>query len=259
MSPFTGLLMRDYRITRNSFLSNTIVMVLFFIFGISISSYFGEPAGTLPIIIISGIMIAAFHPISMFLLLKTEGKNQLWLYSPRPSYMLVLSKFVVLWIYQLILQLLFTTYTIFCLYWYGKGVYPAVPVGTFTEIMMFINVALLLVGASFSCWVTLCWTVFHSLNRYPKLKPFRALIVILIIVIYNTFETLMARLDVVKDIITEYSIQFVSTPSLNYDGGGWEVMLEFAEVPVIPIIYYGFMSFLLFYISTKLLERKVEV
>ena len=74
MSPFQGLIMKDYRISQGLFLTSLVIFLFFMVFGFGLSAYLKEPAGTLPVIVISALAITIFSPIMMLSMLKIEGK-----------------------------------------------------------------------------------------------------------------------------------------------------------------------------------------
>ena len=173
MSPFQGLIMKDYRISQGLFFTSLVVFLFFMVFGFGLSAYLKEPAGTLPIVVISALAITIFAPLMMLSILKIEGKSQLWLYSPRPSSILLLSKFTVIFSYQFVIQLLLTIYATISLFWFGKTTYEQIGIELFIQAAAFINLVLILFGMYFTCWIIFYWTIYQTLNKNPKIKPFR--------------------------------------------------------------------------------------
>ena len=259
MSPFQGLIMKDYRISQGLFFTSLAVFLFLMVFGFGLSAYLGEPAGTLPIFVISALVIAIFAPIMMLSMLKIEGRSQLWLYSPRPSSVLLLSKFTVIFSYQLVIQLLLTIYAAISLFWFGKTTYEQIGVELFMQAIVFINVGLILFGMYFTCWVIFYWTIYQILNGNPKIKPFRWWIIIIIFVAYNFFEELMLKIKPLNEFISRYKVEVISKANLQYEGESWSVLFEAATIPITPLFYYTILSIILILLAARLLERKVEV
>lgn len=259
MSPFQGLIMKDYRISQGLFFTSLAVFLFFMIFGFGLSAYLKEPAGTLPIIVISALAITIFAPLMMLSILKIEGKSQLWLYSPRPSSLLFLSKFTVIFSYQLVIQFLLTIYAAISLFWFGKTAYEQIGVELFMQAIGFINLGLILFGIYFTCWITLYWTIYQTLKRSPKMKPFRFWVIIIIFFAYNVFEELMLKIKPLDEFISHYKVEVISKANLHYKGEGWSVLFEASTIPIIPFFYYVILSIILFLFAARLLGRKVEV
>ncbi|WP_226035092.1 hypothetical protein [Aquibacillus saliphilus] len=259
MNPIKGLLIKDYRISRFHFLTWVVAIIVLLSFGVVFSAYTNQPAGTFFIFILVGISIVGIAPIMMLSLLTIEGKNQLWLYSPRSSYTLLLSKFAVILTYQFIIQILLTIYGAISMYWFGKSVYQQLSTGMFIELIAVINIALLLTGIYFTCWLIFYWSIYHSLKKYPKIRPFRWLVIIVLFFAYNLFEAFLIRLEIVKNFVSLYQLNIVSNTSLNYVDDEWNVLFDTATIPITPIIYYTLLAFLLFFATSRFLERKVEV
>ena len=229
------------------------------VFGFGLSAYLKEPAGTLPIVVISALAITIFAPIMMLSMLKIEGKSQLWLYSPRPSAILLLSKFTVIFSYQLVIQLLLTIYAAISLFWFGKTTYEQIGIELFMQAIGFISLCLILFGIYFTCWIILYWTIYQTLNRNPKMKPFRWWIIIIIFVAYNLFEELMLKIQPLNEFMSRYKVEVISKANFQYEGEDWSVLFEAATIPIIPFFYYVILSIILFSFAARLLERKVEV
>ena len=259
MNPFQGLIMKDYRISQGLFFTSLVIFLFFMVFGFGLSAYLKEPAGTLPIVVISALAITIFAPIMMLSMLKIEGKSQLWLYSPRPSSILLLSKFTVIFSYQLVIQLLLTIYAAISLFWFGKATYEQIGVELFTQAIAFINLGLILVSIYFTCWIIFYWTIYQTLNKKPKIKPFRWWIIIAIFVAYNLFEELMLKIQPLNEFISRYNVEVISMANLTYEGESWSVLFEAATIPIIPFFYYAILSIILILFAARLLDRKVEV
>lgn len=259
MHPFLGLLKKDYRLSRSNLLTFSVLMVLLLIAGIIGSSYTNQPAGTLFILLLASFSMIGFIPAMMLSFLTKEGKNQMWLYSPRSSYTLLFSKLLLLTTYQALFQLVLIGYLAFSMYFFGVDVYQQLDISAFIQLGSFLYFFAIGIGLYFTGWITLYWMIYHSLRNYPRVRYFRWLLIIIIFFSYNILETLLIKIDWISDLITRYHFSITTNPLLDYDGGLWNIAFENTNVPIIAVIYYLLLTGLLYYLSARLLSKKVEV
>ncbi|MDQ0231717.1 hypothetical protein [Metabacillus malikii] len=259
MGPIQGLLKKDFRISRSEFITSLVIYGLAWIAGFSLSSYFNQPVGTLPVFIMSALSMVIYTPIMIFAMLKIEGKTQIWLYSPRSSLALLLSKFVTSLSYQAIVQVLLSIYGAISLYWFGREVYEQLGIPLFIEALLYLNLILLLFGFFFGCWVCFYWTLYHSLASKQIIKPIRWLIMLAIYFFYNLFESFIARIPFIKELISKYEVHLITSPNLELKEANWTVYFDEGVIPVVPFLYYALLSIILIFIAAKLLTKRVEV
>ncbi|MCM3668535.1 hypothetical protein M3181_05910 [Mesobacillus maritimus] len=257
MNPIKGLIKKDFRITRNLFFTWAGAIILAMGAGVGLSAYTSQPAGTLPVIFLLGLAHIVFAPIMMFVTLNQEAKTQLWLYTPRRAVDLIVSKFTVIFTYQLIMQLLLSIYTAFNLFWFGRDVYEQIGPRLFGEAAIILNIALIVFGFYFTSCLTFLWTVYHSLKKRAKVLRWAA--VLLLVFGYNLLEGLILSYDPLSELIFKYKVNVISNAALRYSEEKWSVMLEPAGIPVIPLLLYGLLIAVLLGLAAKLLDRKVEV
>ncbi|MGM0903692.1 MAG: hypothetical protein ACQEXB_21655 [Bacillota bacterium] len=257
MNPMKGLLIKDYRISRQSFLIWAGVLVLALAGGIGLSVYTSQPAGTLPVLVLTGFAHFAFAPVLMLTLLNLEAKTQLWLHTPRRGIELILSKYGVIFCYQLVLQVLLSIFAAYSLFLFGREVYEPIGFRLFLEAAVVLNALLLVVGLYLATWLTFLWTVFHSLKNL--VKTVRWFIVIGIVIVYNTIESYLLTLAPIRNFITKFNFNVISEAALSYKDEQWSVILDSTAIPVIPLFYYALLIIILITAAAKLLERKVEV
>ena len=257
MNPFSGLFKKDLRLSRNYFFMWSGMVLLGLVGGIGLSAYTSQPAGTLPAVIILGLLHFTFAPLMMLSTLGLEAKTQLWLYSPRSGFELISSKLTVIFLYQIGLQIVLTIYAAVNLFWFGREVYEQIGWNLFIDAAVFLNLLILVVGFYFASWVTFLWTVFYSLSH--KAKIFRWAIVFGIFAAYSLLTRLMSALAPIKSMLNSYQVNVISQASLEYNGEQWKAMLDSANVSVIPVILYALLMVLLLFFASRLLERKVEV
>lgn len=259
MSPLQGLLKKDFRISKVLFLTWLGAIILVMVMGIAISTYTAQPAGTYPVIALVTLGHLMFAPVMMFALLNIEAKNQLWLYSPQSGPQLLLSKLIVIISYQIVTQIILTIFSGFSLYWFGKSVYEQLSFADFWQTIAVINIGLLIMGIYFTCWLSFYWTIFHALKQKIDSKLIRAFVVLLIITSYDIIESLILRVKGINDIVFQYKLNVFSDGILRFEDDNWNVILGVTEVPVIPLVHFIILTIFLFFISAKVLERKVEV
>ncbi|RDI44105.1 hypothetical protein [Falsibacillus pallidus] len=260
MNAFRGLLKKDYLLSKSWMLTWFITMFILLLLSYGLSSYLHEPFVLLGIVIFLGSMHIAFIPVMMLSFLRTEGRTQLWLHSPQPSKMLIFSKVLISVVYQLISQLVLTI-VFFILYeWLlPRTAMNELGMGLPYKEGFLINLTVFCVAFYLSCWCLFYWTVYHSLSKFPSVKRFRWLILILLFVIWNTIETLIMTIKPLAALMKKWSISIYAEGSFHYEQGSWNAEMTPIDVPLLPIVLYALLTVLLFFASSWLLEKKVEV
>lgn len=258
MFAFQGLLKKDFGISKFWFLLWLIFLVIFLLIPLGLEIYFHKPLTILPVAVI--LLLGGhvfFLPGMLLSMLRLEGKTQLWLYNPQNSKALFLSKIAVSSIYQLIAQV-FLTGVGLLIYLFNKSHFYIDTADLFIAITV-LNVCLLLFGIYISCWAIFYWTVYHSLGKFPVIKNWRWLVMLLLFFVFNTITALLARFEFLKEIINKWKIPLPLGVDTNVKQGGWEIYLNSTDIPVVGLVIYVIVAFSLFLISCWLLDRKVEV
>ncbi|MBM7660305.1 hypothetical protein JOC85_001072 [Bacillus mesophilus] len=259
MSTIKGLLWKDYRLSRVHIFSMFVGIMLIMIAGFGYSAYMMQPVGTLPVYIFLSLFMFVYAPITMLTLLNIESKNQLWLYSPRKGSTLLLSKYAVIFSSQLFIQLILLVYAAISLYFFGKNHYEQMSIGVFIQSISMINLIMVIFAVYFTSWVTLYWSIYHSLKHLPKLKPFRWLIILALFIVFNLIETWIQEIPFIDHLIYLVEVQVFINAEFSFGQEDWFVTFSETAIPIIPLIYYVLLTILLFTIAARLLERKVEV
>ncbi len=258
MFAFQGLLKKDFGISKFWFLLWLIFLAVFLLIPLALEIYFHKPLTLLPIAVILLLGGHAFFlPAMLLCMLRLEGKTQLWLYNPQNSKVLFLSKAAVSFVYQLIAQL-FLTGVGLIIYQFNKNQFYIEAADLFKGITVF-NVGLLLFGLYISCWAIFYWTVYHSLGKFPAVKSWRWLVMLLLFFVFNTITVFLARFEFLKEIVNKWKIPVLMGVNTSVKRGGWEIRLNSADIPVVGLVIYVIVAFSLFLISCWLLDRKVEV
>ncbi|MCM3570686.1 hypothetical protein [Neobacillus mesonae] len=258
MSAFKGLLKKDFGISKFWFLFWLIFLLTLLIIPLGMEIYFHMPLSFLPmavILLLGGHVF--FLPAMLLSLLHLEGKTQLWLYNPQTSKVLFLSKITVSFVYQVISQVLLTGVGLTIYQFYKNQFF--IEVSTLFKGILVLNAGLLLIALYMSCWALFYWTIYHSLGKFPAVKNWRWLVVLILFFVLNTISTLIAKVEFIKEIVNKWTIPVLMNTNFNYKQGGWEINLNAAEIPLAGIIVYVITAFCLFLISCWLLDRKVEV
>lgn len=260
MNAFNGLVKKDMAVARFGYLAWLIMTLFIFLGSFPLSKYFDEKIVIVAIAFTIFVAHIMFLPITMLGTLRTEGKTQLWLHSPQSSTKLLLSKIVSSLIFQILSQCVVTVSCLIAVNLFNKHEVFSKFIELFgiTEILL-LNGVVLLVSLYISIWVIFYWTIYHSLSRYPMIKKFRWLVLLLIYIIYNAIEGSLIKVLTINEWLMKWTVEIKSGFSLRYSPTGWSAEFANAPFPVIPLILYALLAIVLFIISSRLLDRKVEV
>ncbi|MBS4179316.1 hypothetical protein [Lederbergia citrea] len=253
MKSFIGLLKKEMLISRFWYITYLIIILVGLTGGAFFANRVDEPSMIGPMIIMFMPLQLFFLPLMVHSLLKTEGRTQLWLYNPQSSVKLLLAKVTTALMFQIISQIL----------WISCGSIMMKLLNNQNiswKAIILTNVGLLSVGLYLTIWVIFLWTIYHSLGKFPSLRKFRWLAVLLVIIVYNTLETLFIKIGFIHDRVFKLTTSVNTTLGFTYKNDtGWTIIYEPIPVPILPIIFYTILSFILFIIASKLLDKKVEV
>ena len=258
MSAFQGLLKKDFAMSKGWFLFWIIFISIFLLLPLALESYFKTPLSFLPVAVFLLLLFHAFFLPGMVLsMLRLEGKTQLWLFNPQSSKALLLSKLAVGLFYQVTAQVFLTAVGL-VIYQFYKQQLHIESSDLFAGTIVF-NAGLLLFSLYVSCWALFYWTVFHSLKKFPAIKNWRWLVLVLLFFLYNAICILLARLEFFKEMIYKWTIPVLAGLNFRYEQDGWDIYLHAADIPVLGLLLYAVLAAGLFLISCWLLDRKVEV
>ncbi|MFK4998324.1 hypothetical protein ACI2OX_16425 [Bacillus sp. N9] len=231
-------------------------LVLVFI-AISLGGYLSqrwdEPSMVIPLLIMMLLPLHLFFmPVTIYSLLKIEGKTQLWLYNPQSSAKLLLAKITTALLFQLISQLVVSSYGMLMIKILVINDMP-LPV----QAVVLTNIALLVIGLYITVWIIFLWTVYHSLERVQVIKRFRWLILFFITIVSNIVETFISKLKFVQEYVYAWAVEIKATNAVSYKTEtGWTFDMMTVPIPVIPLILYIILALGLFSIACKLLDKK---
>ncbi|MBD8007056.1 hypothetical protein [Bacillus norwichensis] len=261
MRAFNGLLKKDLNLMKFWWMVWLVFMFLGMIGVYALSVYSSEPSIIVPFL----MTIAAFQvflaPLSVLTVLNIEGKTQLWLYNPQSSIKLLLSKISSAAIIQLIAQIFVSLYALFVM----KVLLNNGLIDSFNGFMPFKNGFLMqlgIFGASMyiSIWCIFLWSVYHSLGKYPTIRSFRWIAVILVCFAYNALEVLLTKTRLFKNELFSFGVSINIAPRMSYqEQNGWAILQTDAHIPIMTICLYIVLSLIFFLLASWLLDRKVEV
>lgn len=259
MTAFIGLLKKDLSLMKFWLIVWLAFMFLGMIGVFVLSSE--EPSIPVPFL----VTMAGFHvflaPISLLTILNMEGKTQLWLYNPQGSVKLLLSKTSAAAIIQLIAQMFISLYGLFVM----KMLMNEGLIDSFNNFLplkqgFLMQLGIFGVSMYISIWVIFLWTVYHSLGKYPAIRNFRWLAVILVWVAYNLLEFLLAKTKLIQNELFSFGININIAPKIDYGtNNSWNIIYTDANIPIVTILLYIILSVIFFIIASWLLDRKVEV
>lgn len=260
MHSFIGLVKKDLKLARFGY-----VIWLIGTFLTLLGSYFLAVKVQLPLVVaIFYIMLVVLHiPLGALIivsLLNIEGKTQLWLYNPQGSAKLLFGKLLAMAIYLVSSQLLFVLYGWILFKWLEmkEAMHGLIELIPWKE--SFILYALIFGAAvTLALWIIFLWTIYHSLGRIAWLSRLRWLVVVLIIVVYNVISALLEKVQLIHDFIHQWAFKIQFATSLHYEHGEWSVIYSEQELPIISMIISIVIMSAMFYISSYLLNKKVEV
>lgn len=258
MSAFMGLLKKDLSLIKFLCMAWLAFMFLGMV-GIYVLS--SEPSIAVPFL----VTIAGFNvflaPIALLYTLNLEGKTQLWLYNPQGSVKLLLSKLSAAAIIQLLAQFFISLYALFVM----KGLMNEGLIDSFNSFLpwkqgFFMQLGIFGVSMYISIWVLFLWTVYHSLGKFPAIRNFRWVAVILVWFAYNLLEMLLVKTKLFNHELFSFGLSVNIAPKMEYEGGsGWNIVYTDTNIPIITIGLYIVLSIIFFLLSSWLLDRKVEV
>ncbi|MCR8850075.1 hypothetical protein NQ095_16765 [Rossellomorea sp. SC111] len=259
MNAFKGLLWKDFKTSSIWFYGWIAIVFLIFVIGLVIGHYVHEPSVTQIFLIMIGVFHFAFLPGIVCSMLRVEGKTQLWLHSPHSGFKLLLSKLIIAFIYSTLSLLVVDILGVLTMVIFQEdSLFSYWPI---KEGILF-NLGVTIVGLYFSGWTIFLWTLYHSLSKYPSLKNIRWIVIAGFIIVYQSAVAFLMSIDWVERLFFEtftvkVSSGFFFSVGANEANAGFDA--EMIPFPVMPFLFEGMIMIIVFIISCRLLDRKVEV
>ncbi|WP_062105785.1 hypothetical protein [Bacillus niameyensis] len=263
MHAFWGLIKKDLAITRFWYLVWLVLLFLGMIASFVLVERINEPSSLVPIYILAISAQIVLMPILMLFALKIEGKSQMWLYNPQSSTKLLLAKLTSMFLMQVLSQFFLIIYGVVILNYLLRA-----EVISTSEKFLPINLIFLfhlgIIGTAvyLAIWILFYWTVYHSLGKYPHIRSFRWLIIMIMWFSFNTIEAIFHFILGKSNLFPSLTIEINTVPSMDYvSGSGWEIVKRDGDFsfPILAICIYTVIAIALFLISSRLLDKKVEV
>ena len=255
MQSFSGLFKKDFLMARFWSLVWMLCMICAIIASFGFAHYTGESMALFGALVTILVFHSLFCPLMMLAQLRLEGKTQLWLYNPNNSALLLLSKLVSAAVYQLISHAVLFIFGLIV-----RSVLLSSSAGLFSvSDLLLVNIAVFLGSVIFSTWVMFLWTIYEALRKYPAIKKIRWIIPLLIYNVYGLIEALFIKSGLFQKLQKFWGISLTAEFKFHYEHSGWTVTFSQVDLPGILLVYYAVLGVCLFYLSCKLLTRRVEV
>ncbi|MCY8268870.1 hypothetical protein MOC48_21305 [Bacillus haynesii] len=255
MQSFSGLFKKDFLMARFWSLVWMLCMICAIIASFGFAHYTGESMALFGVLVTILVFHSLFCPLMMLAQLRLEGKTQLWLYNPNNSALLLLSKLVSAAVYQLISHAVLFIFGLIV-----RSVLLSSSDNMFSVLdLLLVNIAVFLGSVIFSTWVMFLWTIYEALRKYPAIKKIRWIIPLLIYNVYGLIEALFIKSGLFQKLQKFWGISLTAEFKFHYEHSGWTVTFSQVDLPGILLVYYAVLGVCLFYLSCKLLTRRVEV
>ncbi|MCY7845668.1 hypothetical protein MOF42_14455 [Bacillus haynesii] len=255
MQSFSGLFKKDFLMARFWSLVWMLCMICAIIASFGFAHYTGESMALFGALVTILVFHSLFCPLMMLAQLRLEGKTQLWLYNPNNSALLLLSKLVSAAVYQLISHAVLFIFGLIV-----RSVLLSSSDNMFSVLdLLLVNIAVFLGSVIFSTWVMFLWTIYEALRKYPAIKKIRWIIPLLIYNVYGLIEALFIKSGLFQELQKFWGISLTAEFKFHYEHSGWTVTFSQVDLPGILLVYYAVLGVCLFYLSCKLLTRRVEV
>lgn len=261
MKAFWGLMKKDFVILRFLYGVFLICVLIGMFISLVAAEKLNDPTLLIPVYIMALSLLILLMPLLMYGVLRIEGRTQMWLYNPQNIYKIVLSKLSIVFIMQVIAQILFLIYGVIILKEINQAnIFSQESLDLWIESFLGYHFYILLATVSLSLWVLLFWSIYHSLGKYPRIRYFRNLIIILIWLALWGIEGILNKLIKTKLDVFTISLEIDPVPKIQYvHEKGWEVIGNSFHLPFYSFFIYVPVCLLLLFLSCWLLERKVEV
>ncbi|MDR4936162.1 hypothetical protein RGU11_07250 [Rossellomorea marisflavi] len=256
MNAFRGLLWKDFHTSKVWFIGWLAIIIVVYSLGLGAGGYFDEEGIPVGFAIMLGVFHFAFLPVIVYSMLRLEGKTQLWLHTPLSGFTLLSSKLLVAIVYLIISLLL-----VDLLGFISFSRLPEISYWPVKEGVYF-NIGVLLLGLNMSGWLIFFWTVYHSMGKFPAIKNIRWLILAGLWILYTSVTTFVTSLKPVENFVSNTWVVDLPASFFFTIGSGGEdsgFNIDIIPLPLLPFIWEGVMWLILFIISCRLLDRRIEV
>ncbi|MGP7816869.1 hypothetical protein [Niallia sp. 01092] len=254
MKAFKGLLKKDLKLSKTMFYTFLIMMAIMIATGFGFSGYYQK----FDIVAVFAFGLVGAHviylPLSIYSSLRVEGKTQLWLHNPNSSILLLLSKILSSFIFAVISLTISILFATICLRMSDQMNL----IFTRTE-LLFMGIFILSISDFMSIWGIFYWVIYHSLAKITWLKKIRWLLLFLMWNAWEAVTNFLDKLSFIKELKQIGVIKIGNALQFQGSEGSFSTSIESTEVSLVVIAGYLCITIILFFISSWLLDRKVEV
>lgn len=251
---FTGLLRKDWMLSQTWFLRNLLVVFGIWLVSIAIGQYFNEleiPFYALGFIVSLHVFYPLWHILTS---LSYEAKTQVWLHNPNSMVLLIGSKLIMAVVSALLSILLSTL-----LYGISILLFKNLLEMGFSD---FVNVTtgVWLASIYIGVWAIFYWSIYCTLIMKMKNK-----VIVSIIVAVLAYATMIPHTLFSSSALYTTLLEFGPIPINLYQSiftnNEDEILYEFAlnNASIGLLVFYGGIALLLFLVSARLVNKKVEL
>jgi hypothetical protein len=260
MSPWIGLLKKEWRISKLWILTTVGIVIAVNIVAYLLALKYDKPITMLvPSLIVTGLHVF-YMLMFMALSLQTEAKRlHLWLHTPQPVFRLISAKLLIAFgslLVSLFVSALFT-------YIASLGIKERYFYEEMWNHELFIQsgvlavLSIVLLSIHMAVWFLFYWVIYRICKQMiPKLS---GLIVTLICLLFGWLFSLFMKTNV-YEWLTGWGKVAMPGVAFKYNTTeGWIMIEKMGTMPIGVIVFYGIMAVLAFCASIWLIDRKVEV
>lgn len=262
MKAFKGLLIKELKLTKTSFLVNFLSMLFVVLVAIGLERYFQRPE----ILAVSTMTLFFLHifymPVFLLSSLKIEAETKCWLHNPNSGFKLLMAKLCSGLIY-----FFFSIFTAFILTRWGiyhiieNGIFVNIQITLLANLVIFV-IGILLVTLYMGVWILFYWTFYQVIKNIPKVKAFRWPIIIGIWIALSGIGNYIKLLPFYQKLQQSGSIKLASLPLIKFETGNSSFragLFDTVELSIFNGVVYTVITIVVFLSAVWLLERKVEV
>jgi hypothetical protein len=260
MSPWLGLLKKEWRISKLWILTTVGIVIAVNIVAYLLALKYDEPVAMfVPSLIVTSLH-AFYMLIFMALSLQTEAKRlHLWLHTPQPAFRLVSAKLLLAFgslLVSLFVSALFTYIASLGIKerYFHEAMWNY---GLFIKAGVLAVLSIVLLSIHLAVWGVFYWVIYRICKQMvPKLS---GLIATLIYFLFGWLFSLFMRTNVYEWLTGWGKIAMPGITFKYNTTDGWIMIEKMGTMPIGVIVFYGIMAVLVFCVSIWLIDRKVEV
>lgn len=249
MQVWSGLLYKEWKLSRKSFWNHLAVTFVFMLTGIGAAHYWNEPN----IVVGVGILLIFLHlfyvAADMFISLNREAKSMLWLHNPNAVFFLLWSKMSVA-IFTCLLSLLYTISLLLLVIVWLQIPYD---IDSVIEGIFIFLPGLFLTSIYLGVWLTLFWVLF----KISKGWVVKILTVGLLLPVVH-LHLLFYETSLYEWLLAIWKIPYY-TVGTAFENEVFTFGVEIGEFSVALLGFYCLVSILIMALSARFIDKKMEM